>query len=222
MPYATRVGSDSCDSLVGMTTVQQAITELATHMFVGPVWPASILVCLMILYTLVALLGLIELDFGTPEVDLDLDVDVDPSIDLGSPDLDAVDFDVANGDIEVSQASGFSFLSGMLAGTIRWTNVGRMPMVIWAGAFTVLFWLVSYTSVALVSICRPFRADVWIPSHIACRDTQFRAGCDRDEIFDTARGRKVRSGTARLHERSFARCNLRNFFDQCGPLLRSS
>lgn len=125
-----------------MITVQQALTELATHMFVGPVWPASILVCLMVLYTLIALLGLIELNFDAPEVDLDLDVDA--SIDLGSPDLDAVDFDVADGDIEVSQASGFSFLSGMLAGTIRWTNVGRMPMVIWAGTFTVLFWLVSY------------------------------------------------------------------------------
>ena len=127
-------------------------------MFVGPVWPASILVCLMIVYTLVALLGLIDLDLDAPDIDLDADV----SIDMGSPDLDAAPFDVAGGDVEVGQPGSFEFLSGIAATTIRWTNFGQIPLVIWGGVFTVVFWAVSY------GLWHGFDADhfdpLWLPS----------------------------------------------------------
>ena len=117
-------------------------------MFVGPVWPASILVCLMVMYTLVALIGLIDLDLSAPDVDMDLDMDVgmdmDVGGDIGTPDLDAVDFDVAAGDADIGHAGGFDFLTGFAATTVRWSNFGRVPLVIWFGVFTVLYWTVSY------------------------------------------------------------------------------
>ncbi|QEF97694.1 hypothetical protein Mal15_17360 [Stieleria maiorica] len=143
-----------------MTAVEEVLTDLANRMFVGPVWPASILVCLMVMYTLVALVGLIELDLGAPDIDLDADLDMD--VDLGTPDLDAVDFDVAGGDAEVGHPVGLDFLGGFAATTVRWSNFGRVPLVIWFGAFTVLFWMVSY------GLWHGFDASryqpIWLPS----------------------------------------------------------
>lgn len=143
-----------------MIAVEEVLTDLANRMFVGPVWPASLLVCLMVMYTLVALIGLIDLDLEAPDVDLDVDVDV--SADIGTPDLDAVDLDVAGGDVSVSQPGGLAFLTGFAAATVRWSNFGRVPLVIWFGAFTVIFWAVSY------GLWHGFDAaryePVWVPS----------------------------------------------------------
>ena len=124
----------------------ETISELAERMFVGPVWPASIMVCLLVVYTLVALLGLIDLNLDAPDIDLDADLslDADMTIDAGTPDLEAVDFDVAAGDVDVGQAGSFEFLTGMAATTIRWTNFGQVPLVIWGGVFTVVYWMFSY------------------------------------------------------------------------------
>ena len=106
----------------------ESLVELADRMFVGPVWPASILVCLMVGYTLLALVGLIDLGFDVPDMDLDPGIDIDaPDLDIpGGPDLD------------------FDFLHGLGAGSVRATNFGRIPMVLWGGIFTVAFWTVSY------------------------------------------------------------------------------
>ena len=122
--------------------MEQAFTDFASRMFVGPVWPASLLVCLMVMYTLVALFGLIDLDLDAPDFDLDADV----SIDAGTPDLEASAFDVSggDGDLDIGEAGSFEFLSGIAATTVRWSNFGRVPLVIWFGAFTVIFWTISY------------------------------------------------------------------------------
>ena len=145
-----------------MTAVEEVLTDLANRMFVGPVWPASILVCLMVMYTLVALIGLIELDLDAPDIDLDADMSMDMDVDVGTPDLEAVDFDVAGGDADIGHAGGFDFLGGFAATTVRWSNFGRVPLVIWFGAFTVLFWMVSY------GLWHGFDASryqpVWLPS----------------------------------------------------------
>ena len=131
--------------------MEEALADIANRMFVGPVWPASILVCMMVMYTVVALIGLIDLDFDAPDVDLDADVSVDLGspdldVDVGSPDIDAgdIDLDVSGGDADVGHAGSFAFLSGIAATTVKWTNFGRVPLVIWLGAFTVVFWGVSY------------------------------------------------------------------------------
>lgn len=97
----------------------EPLLQLADRMFVGPVWPASILVCLLVVYTIFALIGLIDLGFDVPDVDLDADL----------PDGVAVDAD---------------FLHGLGAASLRWTNFGRVPIVMWGGIFAVAFWSISY------------------------------------------------------------------------------
>lgn len=118
--------------------MEATLNEIAQRMFVGPVWPASILVCFMIFYTLIAVIGLIDLDLDAPDIDLDASIDID------APDLDAVDFDVSGGDADVGHAGGFDFMTGFASTTIRWTNFGRVPLIIWVGVFAMVFWTVSY------------------------------------------------------------------------------
>lgn len=113
-------------------------------MFVGPVWPASILACLMVVYTLVAVMGLADFGFDAPDIDIDVDpgIDFDPGIDM-DPGVNAdVDMGV---DAHADGVEVGSDLFGGIAGlTIRATNFGRVPVVIWGGIFTVAFWMVSY------------------------------------------------------------------------------
>ncbi len=101
-------------------------------MFVGPVWPASVLVCLLVLYTILGLIGLADFGFDVPDVDLDPGLDVDVSLEL--PDVELPDG--AHVDVD--------FLHGLGAATVRWTNFGRVPIVLWGGLFAVAFWSVSY------------------------------------------------------------------------------
>lgn len=124
----------------------ESLVELADRMFVGPVWPASILVCLMVAYAVLALIGLIDLGFDPPDLDLDPGIDLDPGFDL-DPGLDMdMDMDVAveGVGLEVADGAGVDFLHGIGAGSIRATNFGRVPLVLWGGIFTVAFWSVSY------------------------------------------------------------------------------
>ena len=53
--------------------------------------------------------------------------------------VEAPDLDVPDG-----AHLDFDFLHGLGAGSIRATNFGRVPMVLWGGIFTVAFWSVSY------------------------------------------------------------------------------
>jgi hypothetical protein len=145
--------------------IEQALSELFDKMFVGPVWPASILVCLLVMYTLVALIGLIDLDLNAPDVDLEADVGVDleaPEMDIGGPDLEGIDVDVSGGDADIGHANAFEFASGLAAATVRWTNFGRVPLIVWMGIFTFVFWVVSYT--LWHGYDSASYAPVWIPS----------------------------------------------------------
>jgi hypothetical protein len=112
--------------------VADSLTQLAERMFVGPVWPASIVVCALIVYTLFALIGLIDFGFDVPDVDLDPSIDLDVDVDLGVDLGDGVHLD------------GGDLLHGLGATSIRWTNFGRVPIVVWGGIFAVAFWSVSY------------------------------------------------------------------------------
>ena len=115
----------------------EPLIELAERMFVGPVWPASILVCLLVIYTLMALIGLIDFGFSVPDVDLD------PGIDLDVPDLDVPSFDAAM-DLPDGAHVDVDFLQGLGATSVRLTNFGRLPVVLWGGIFAVAFWSLSY------------------------------------------------------------------------------
>lgn len=106
-------------------------------MFVGPVWPASILVCLLVIYTLLGLIGLIDFGFDIPGLDMDPGLDADVSVDL--PGVDVPDVELPDG-VHVD----VDFLHGVGATTVRWTNFGRVPIVLWGGLFSVAFWSISY------------------------------------------------------------------------------
>ena len=97
--------------------------EIAERMLVGPVWPASILAALLVVYTLLGMLGLLDLGLDLPEMD------ADPSF---GPDLtQIIPFDM-------------DFLQGIGGMTVRWTNFSRLPIILWGGIFTVVFWAISY------------------------------------------------------------------------------
>lgn len=98
---------------------------LIDRMTVGPVLPATILVGLLLVYTAVAMIGLVDLDLDLPELDVDLDV----------PDLDAPGLDAA---------ADLDLLGGLGGAALRWVNLGRVPMIVWGGLFTVAFWSISY------------------------------------------------------------------------------
>lgn len=99
-------------------------------MFVGPVWPASLLVCLLVVYTIFAIVGLIDFGFDVPDLDLDPGIDLD--VDIPTADLpDGIHVDV-------------DFLHGLGAASVRATNFGRVPVVLWGGIFAVAFWSISY------------------------------------------------------------------------------
>ena len=119
------------------------LEQIVDRMTVGPVLPATILVGLLVLYTIVAMIGLIDLDLDVPDLDLD------------TPDLDAdgVDLDV---------------LGGIGGAALRWVNLGRVPMIIWGGVFTVVYWSVSY------SLWHHFDAERYQPTILATTLLAFR------------------------------------------------
>ncbi len=75
--------------------------------FVGPIWPASVLVLLVVGYLVLALLGAV--DFDGPDLTLEGD--------------------------------GWESIG---ASTLRWFNLGTIPIILWAGCFAVFNWLVAY------------------------------------------------------------------------------
>ncbi len=109
--------------------MSETLIEFGERMFVGPVWPASILACLLVLYTVFAIIGLIDFEMDLPDADAGLDVDVDLDADL---------------EMDGEGLFGLDFTQGIGAVAINATNFGRVPIVIWGGIFTVAFWSVSY------------------------------------------------------------------------------
>ncbi|TWU05523.1 DUF1449 domain-containing protein [Stieleria varia] len=145
--------------------MENLINEFNELMFVGPLWPASLLVCMMVIYAMIAALGFIDLGLDGPDIDLDapgLDV---PEIDVPEfdvPDLDVPDVGVGGGDVDISHPSGLDFLSGIGATSIRLTNFGRVPLIIWAGVFTLAFWIISYAFWHNFDVHR--YSPTWVPS----------------------------------------------------------
>lgn len=87
--------------------------------------PYTIILILVVVYWLLVIIGLFNLDT------FDIDVDADPGIDLGG-DFDAdVDADVG----DVSGAGGFSML-GFL-------NVGEVPIMFYVSIVALLMWVTS-------------------------------------------------------------------------------
>ncbi len=90
---------------------------LAT-LFAGPVLPATVLLGLLVGWSLLALLGAADFNVASPNAELE----------MGS-------------NIEVPSAT--ETVSGLGMATVRWLNLREIPLMVWLGVFTVVFWLVS-------------------------------------------------------------------------------
>nr|AKB95194.1 hypothetical protein [uncultured bacterium] len=117
-------------------SLSETITLVVEQMFVGPLWPASILVCLLAGYTLMAMFGLIDFGMDAPEIDLDPGLDIDPAIEIDVPDVAAPDAGGVPAD--------WDFWQGIGGASVRWTNFGRIPIIIWGATFAFSYWIVSY------------------------------------------------------------------------------
>ncbi|MEM9643384.1 MAG: DUF1449 domain-containing protein [Planctomycetota bacterium] len=138
--------------------MSESVLQFTESLFDGPVWPASVLVGVMLVYAVIVCLGLF--DFGS---DMDLDADTDLSMD-GDVDVD--------GDIDLAEGPA---LAGVGAMTLRWLNLGKIPLVVWLSIFTSLFWTISY------SLWHGFDANryaptLWVILMLTARNVVFATG----------------------------------------------
>lgn len=91
--------------------------ELLNALFSGPVLPATFLFGLMVAWSLLAMLGTVDLKVPGADLDLDIDVDMD--------------------------SGGVSGTDGMSVLFLKWLNLRNIPIVLWLSAFAVLWWVVS-------------------------------------------------------------------------------
>ena len=120
--------------------MSEFLTQFSDNFLVGPVWPASVMLALMIIYAGVAALGVGDFDTG-----LDVDVDVDMDLDLDLPDLDVGDIDAGGAGIDGADLHHPGLFGSLGAMTVRWSNFGRIPIAIWGGVFTLALWGISYS-----------------------------------------------------------------------------
>jgi len=95
--------------------------ELITSIFVGPVLPATFLLGFLLAWSLLAILGTVDLDI--PGFGVQVDSDLDPGIDLDPS--------------AVTAPAGLGLFAS------RWLNIGSVPLVLWLGTFGVLWWFTS-------------------------------------------------------------------------------
>lgn len=103
--------------------------ELVTSLFAGPVLPATILLLLMLGWSMLAVLGTVDLDMPGGDLDLDLDVDID------------ADGLAAHGAGAAGQAVGGGSSVSVMA--LRWLNINNVPLIVWLGVFTLAWWMIS-------------------------------------------------------------------------------
>lgn len=97
------------------------------HLFVGPMWPATILAMIVWAFVLISLLGFFTPDFGHSGPDVDVDADVDAGVDV-DPSVHA------HGDV----------LGGFAAATMKAVHLDRVPLMVWLAVFSLLFWVITY------------------------------------------------------------------------------
>lgn len=112
--------------------------SLLEHLFVGPMWPASILAAIVLTLVLISLLGAFSPDLGLGGPDLDAGVDLDPGVDLDAP----MDVDTGVGG-DGHPVSG-DMLGGLTAATMRAVHLDRVPLMVWLTMFALFFWVLSF------------------------------------------------------------------------------
>lgn len=122
-----------------------AVETFLDSVFIGPMWPASVLMGLLIAYLLLSLVGAVDMDMDGPDADLGMDLDA-PDVAPDLPDAPDADFEVdvdAASDLDMGHHAS-DLMGGAGVMTLRWLNLGKIPIILWAGTFTLLFWSVSW------------------------------------------------------------------------------
>lgn len=116
--------------------------SLVEHLFVGPVWPASILAAIVLSLVIISLLGVFSFDFGIdgPDLDVDAGLDVDPGVDAG---VDA-DAGLDTGADADGHHAGADAMGGFAAATMKAVHLDRVPLMVWLTVFSLFFWVLSY------------------------------------------------------------------------------
>ena len=91
------------------------VVEFVEMAFAGPVWPATLAILILLAYSVLVLLGLVDADMEGPELDAGGD---------------------GAGDVLDSASS-------LGAATIHWLNLDRVPLFLWIGLFGFCWWIVS-------------------------------------------------------------------------------
>lgn len=103
------------------------------HLFVGPMWPATLLAMIVWTFVLISLLGFFTPDFGFGGPDVDVSTDVDMGVDV---------------DVDASMDAGHhmdgDFLGGLAAATMKAVHLDRVPLMIWLAVFSLFFWVITY------------------------------------------------------------------------------
>jgi Protein of unknown function (DUF1449) len=101
----------------------------------APVLPATLLMCLMLGWAVLILMGSVDLHHSIHLPDADVDLPVDGAIPHSG-----------NGASEVltSGKTGFSILA------LRWLNLSGVPIIVWACVFTIIWW--TFSALAWVTV----------------------------------------------------------------------
>jgi hypothetical protein len=112
-----------------------ALTEFLTTVFSGPILPATLFLGFLVIWSLLAMAGTVDIDMPGSDVDIDLDMDLD------APSGGAAD--------------GLALLA------LKWLNLKDIPLVMWMGALAVIWWFVSASLWSLVDV-RFFSPPGWL------------------------------------------------------------
>ncbi|XZE53750.1 hypothetical protein SH139x_005517 [Planctomycetaceae bacterium SH139] len=91
----------------------ESISQFLQICFTGPVWPASVLICLLLAYCVLIFMGLADGDFEVADADGD-------------------------GIAGFADSAG-----SLGAASIRWLNLDTIPVFIWMSVFGFCWWLLS-------------------------------------------------------------------------------
>ncbi len=98
------------------------MSEFFHFLFIAPNIIATFLLSFCVVYWLIVIVGVIDLDF----IDIDIDIDIDADVDVD------VDADVSGG-----SETGVAWMNKVL----HFFNLGRIPFMLWLSIISLLAWI---------------------------------------------------------------------------------
>lgn len=130
-------------ALFGEAAAAHWSDRFVEHLFVGPMWPATILAMIVWAFVLISVLGVFSPDFGFDGPEVDAGIDLDPGFDVDA----GVDMDAgmdADASVDPGHDMHGDFFGGIAAATMRAVHLDRVPLMIWLAVFSLFFWVLTY------------------------------------------------------------------------------